>query len=239
MKKLALIVSSVSLLSTGGALADISCTAAPSCESLGYTSNAGSCSNYVACPFDTGKIACLEKDCTDYTLSSCPTGATCSICQNSAATKYKIDSCNAGYKLSGSTCAAKTCADYGYDILLSGLCKNKHSVQLGASSGDCYSGCKTCKEVLPSCLFTADCSISKCFTREKKTVSGYLYGSCYCFEAAACGSSGTIGKTFQCADQDLPAIGLNESCPGGERGSSCYCGGTHSGIGFTSSHYCP
>ena len=195
MKKLAILVGSTSLLGAGAAWAAISCTASPDCATLGYTDTAGSCTNYVACPFDTNKIACLEKDCTDYTLSSCPTGGSCSVCQNSSATKYKLDSCKTGYKLAstGTSCSAKTCSDYGYSTLSGNVCTTRYSVQLGASSDYCYSGCQTCATAAGCmssrskiCLTTCD---DICYTVSTGSVSGYSYGTCTCYTKATCSTS--------------------------------------------------
>lgn len=61
---------------------------------------------------------------------------------------------------------------------------------------------------------------------------------CCCPKTTGCGT----GLATQCycvatvADsvKDTPS----QSCPGGAKGSSCACGGMHSGIGFTAAHFC-
>lgn len=212
MKKIGLMIGGISLLSAGASWAAISCTAAPSCATLGYTESSGSCTNYVACPFDTSKVACLEKDCTDYTLSSCPTGGSCSVCQNSSGTKYKLDSCNTGYTLasSGTSCTAKTCSDYGYSTLSGNVCTTRYSVQLGAGTGYCYGGCKTCAtaagcttSISKICIQTACDDI--CYTSSTSSVSGYGYGSCTCYTKATCGTTTVIycPKLAVCGDTVL------------------------------------
>lgn len=212
MKRLALIVGGITLFGVEEAFAAITCTASPDCATLGYTDTVGSCTNYVACPFDTSKVACLEKDCTDYTLSSCPTGGSCSVCQNSSGTKYKLDSCNTGYTLasSGTSCTAKTCSDYGYSTLSGNVCTTRYSVQLGAGTSYCYGGCKTCAtaagcttSISKICIQTACDDI--CYTSSTSSVSGYGYGSCTCYTKATCGTTTVIycPKLAVCGDTVL------------------------------------
>ena len=58
MKKF--LLTAMALLFPCGANAADTCTAAPSCASLGYSQTASQCSgSYVACPFDTSKVACF------------------------------------------------------------------------------------------------------------------------------------------------------------------------------------
>ena len=61
MKKIGLVIGSISLLSAGAAWAAINCTAAPSCASLGYNNAADDCNgSYIVCPFDTTKVFCND-----------------------------------------------------------------------------------------------------------------------------------------------------------------------------------
>ena len=62
-------------------------------------------------------------DCSTYTLSSCPSNASCSSCLSGLTSKYKIDSCNSGYTISsdGSSCIF---------------------VQIGSSYDTCVANCK-------------------------------------------------------------------------------------------------
>lgn len=206
MKKLALFIGSISLLCTGKVLAavelntDLSgkliCVVSSDCEDIGYTDTAGSCTNYVACPFNTSKIKCLDKDCSGYTLALCPTGGSCSVCQNSSGTKYKLNSCNEGYKVSGSTCAAKTCSDYGLELLLDErACKTRYSKQLGATTGYCYGECESCYTASnlsckPLSLICIDgLTVSKCYTAIDKSISGYAYEKCVCHNEVTCGGT--------------------------------------------------
>ena len=256
MKKLALFIGSISLLCTGKVLAavelntDLSgkliCVVSSDCEDIGYTDTAGSCTNYVACPFNTSKIKCLDKDCSGYTLASCPQGGACSVCQNSSGTKYKLNSCNEGYKVSGSTCAAKTCSDYGYSTLPSGsVCTTRYSKQLGATTGYCYSGCKLCNLADATCkprsiMCPSGLTTDRCYTQTTRSISGYSYGTCTCCTTATCGGTNvlycpriTTGEDLVVQD-DRPGT----TCSGGARGSTCSCGGTHTAAGVSPAHVC-
>ena len=63
---------------------------------------------------------------------------------------------------------------------------------------------------------------------------------CCCPKDKGCDTN-SLRKWCFCtmSDPDL-AVDTNHgvSCPGGGRGSSCACGGMHSGIGFAGAHYC-
>lgn len=109
MRKLAIIIGSASLLSTGAAWAAISCTASPSCADLGYNTTAGNCSgDYIVCPFDTSKVSCIQcpEQCTELGYNkvasngtyTCPDGQTVTKCPQNKQ-KYKCDgtACSYGY----------------------------------------------------------------------------------------------------------------------------------------------
>lgn len=83
------------------------------CKNEGYNVIGTSCatnSGYFLsgrCPYHSNYYkACIN--CSAYTLSACPASTNCSKCQNG---KFKIDSCQTGYKLEGSTCVYG-CDDY-------------------------------------------------------------------------------------------------------------------------------
>ena len=66
----------------------------------GYHEKNGDCEK--DCPID---------NCSAYTLASCPTNGNCSTCNKTAQdcskdtqTKYRLDSCKSGYKISGNSC---------------------------------------------------------------------------------------------------------------------------------------
>ena len=62
---------------------------------------------------------CISNNCSGYPLSNKPDNADFSECTikatncTTSGTKYKINSCNSGYKLSGNNCVLKTCEDDG------------------------------------------------------------------------------------------------------------------------------
>ena len=67
------------------------------------------CDNIVYCAADSSYTLCMEPKewafaCSGYTLTQCPTNGICSSCLSGTTTKYKLDSCKSGYKLSGSSC---------------------------------------------------------------------------------------------------------------------------------------
>ncbi|MBE6452268.1 MAG: hypothetical protein E7012_02120 [Alphaproteobacteria bacterium] len=95
---------------TSSAMAQ-TCTAAPSCEEMGYTQSASDCAGKISlrCPFDLSAYLCGAVgscDFSDYPLSSCPTGGNCTNTTCDGTTKYKLNSCNSGYTMSGNTCTA-------------------------------------------------------------------------------------------------------------------------------------
>ncbi len=62
---------------------------------------------------------CISNNCSGYPHSNPPSNATYSSCTITATNcstdgvRYKVDSCNDGYKLSGDSCVLKTCEDDG------------------------------------------------------------------------------------------------------------------------------
>ncbi len=124
MKKLALIIGGVSLLGAGGALAAISCTSAPSCATLGYTSTASSCGgDYLTCPFDTSKVYCIQcpEQCTELGYTKVASNGTYTCSEGQKVTKcpqnnqkYKCDgtACTSGYYLNGISGMAKPTCSY-------------------------------------------------------------------------------------------------------------------------------
>lgn len=103
-----------------------------SCEDLGYsTSDVDNCAQYIYCPFDKSYKACAEIK-NEYTLTQCPTGATCD-------TKLKFTGCQTGYKVSdsGDSCDA-TCTGLAFKPLVCGYT----SCVLGAKT--LYTSTDTC-----------------------------------------------------------------------------------------------
>ena len=108
---------------------------------------------------------CISNNCSGYPLSSCPTNANCSKCTITATNcstdgvRYKIDSCNSGYILSGNSCRAKTCEEQGQKTC------NGSCIATSACCGDCPSG-KKCSN--GTCIDS--CTADSC--------SGYTLSSC-------------------------------------------------------------
>jgi len=113
---------------TSSALAQ-TCTAAPSCEEMGYTQSASDCTGKISlrCPFDLSAYLCGAVgscDFSDYPLSSCPTSGNCTNTTCDGTTKYKLNSCNSGYTMSGNAC----CDFSGYPLTScpeGGICTHK------------------------------------------------------------------------------------------------------------------
>ena len=86
------------VMGSGSASAALNCTTQPTCAELGYSkADVDNCDSYVYCPFDTSYKTCISIDCSDYTVSSCPTGGNCSTCSAGGHSFYKITSCKDGY----------------------------------------------------------------------------------------------------------------------------------------------
>ena len=116
-----------------------------SCES-GYTKSGNTCIQ-----------VCTAETCSGYGLSSCPLHGKCSSCtvKNSdcttGSTKYKLDSCDSGYKQDGDSCKkvckVKTCSSYTYPLT---SCPEYGYCSICADvNSDCTSGAKRYK--LDSC----------------------------------------------------------------------------------------
>ena len=157
-----------------------------------------------------------------------------------------------------SDCSSKCQTAYGDN------CRNRdnNSCPYGCQSywGDCSSKCQTCYAdncrnktavSVPAnahCTsYYSDCS-SKCSAwscdlgytqsgascvQEKKTCADYGYEDSLKFGIGITCSQVTVSnlKCYRCTQKAV-------SCPGGRPGSSCACGGTHSGVGFAAAHFC-
>ena len=115
----------------------------------GYELSGGSC---------VKKATCTAKSCSGYTLSSCPTGASCSSCtvKNSnctnGATKYKKTGCKSGYKDCNGSCIAKT---------------------------ECCGGCSSGQECKNgSCVNKDPCAGVSCGSGQHCMTGGSLIGQC-------------------------------------------------------------
>ena len=62
--------------------------------------------------FNDSQNKCVTCSWGSYTLTSCPTGGTCSSKTCGGTTKYQMTGCDEGYTASGSSCVANTCSGY-------------------------------------------------------------------------------------------------------------------------------
>ena len=112
-------------------------------------------------------------------------------------------------------------------------CRNKTAVSVPANAhctsyySDCSSKCSAW-----SCDSGYNQSGASC-VQEKKTCADYGYEDSLKFGIGITCSQVTVSnlKCYRCTQKAV-------SCPGGRPGSSCACGGTHSGVGFAAAHFC-
>ena len=222
---------------------------------IATTDCCGGCGTGKKCSNGTCVAACTANSCSGYSLSSCPANGNCSSCSvvnsdcSSGGTKYKLDSCASGYSMSGNSCVKLTCTATscdGYTLTSAPSGGNYSSCFVinsdcttGGTKYKCNSGYlhntidNTCdkrpvfeKPTGPSCdlktrMWTT-CNGNKCCCPKTTGCGTGLGTQCYCLA--------TVANPVK----DTPS----QSCPGGGRGSSCACGGMHSGIGFAGAHYC-
>ena len=86
------------------------------------------------------KLSCVANACEGFTLSSCPSHASCSTCKTGTATKYKLDQCNSGYEISGSSCKAAACTGFSYSCISSATACE--TCQSGTTTKYRPTGCK-------------------------------------------------------------------------------------------------
>ncbi|MGN1091760.1 MAG: hypothetical protein ACI4RJ_04670, partial [Alphaproteobacteria bacterium] len=91
--------------------------------------------------YEASGNTCVVAACTGYELASCPVNGQCSPCQAGDTTKYKLDSCDAGYtpNASNTACVANTCTGTKNDI---NNCQTYHN-QCTAPDGE-YHTCQVC-----------------------------------------------------------------------------------------------
>ena len=176
------------------------------CTTLGYSKdNVSGCEHYLYCPFDTAYKRCVTQtgttaDCSDYPLSSCPTGAVCSACGTGSGSnitiRYMVTACQAGYTKSGNTCVVATCSGYTLS-----------SCPANGSCTSCLSGTTT-KYKLNSCNSGYVMSGNSCVAN--------FCSSGFAKTAADCGTTGTKGWTL---GTDTDAAGCKKcekkTCPTG------------------------
>jgi len=111
--KLYIFIIAMVLLPAPTSLAQTSCVTPPTCAEIGYTQTESECAGkeIVHCPFDLSVVFCPACDFSEYPLTECPTGGNCTNTTCDGTTKYKLNSCNSGYTMSGNTCVVD-CSGY-------------------------------------------------------------------------------------------------------------------------------
>ena len=107
MKKMALLMGSITLFGVGGAWATIECTPTPDCYDLGYDSDESDCDDdFLRCPFDADYVHCIQREdkCSGYTKVATNGKYTCADGQ----TVEKCADNKNKYRCNGTACA------YGY-----------------------------------------------------------------------------------------------------------------------------
>ena len=101
------------------------------------------------------------------------------------------------------------------------------------TSLSCSKGCASYN----SCGKCIECRADPCDSRVEVTVPPYATCSSYYSDCPTkcSGFSCYSGYTLV---GNLCVNGSADSCPGGAPGSTCMCGGTHTGIAFSNSHLC-
>ena len=205
------------------------------CSSVCKTSKSDNCDNRteVSTPYGCESYygdcsskcqTCYADNCRNRTAVSVPANAHCTSYYSDCSSKCSAWSCDSGYNQSGASCVQeKTCEDYGYES--PGLFPiNWDCSPVTVSGLKCYRCVKG--PVCPSDTATYCKKLGYGHVRCKVgTVSSQTQEPCPCNSGYwKCVSSG--GST-----------GFDR-CGGGRPGSSCACGGTHSGVGFAAAHFC-
>jgi len=213
---------------TSSALAQ-TCTAAPSCEEMGYTQSASDCAGKISlrCPFDLSAYLCGAVgscDFSDYPLSSCPTGGNCSNITCDGTTKHKLNSCNSGYTMSGNACCDfssypltscpeggicthKTCGETTKYYLLS--CKSGYN----KSGNTCVSACSEYYECGGDWQY---CTGTTCPT-DSSLCSEYCdddYFPYSCDSESLCDDAWGVYRDGYCSEECEEDSGSSDSCSG-------------------------
>jgi len=192
---------------TSSAMAQ-TCTAAPSCEEMGYTQSASDCANKksIRCPFDTTAYFCAEIgscDFSDYPLTECPTGGNCSNITCDGTTKHKLNSCNSGYEINSDSTTCTACNFTSYPLsscdangsCSSYTCDGVTKFKLNScNSGYTMSGntcivCSLSGYPLSSCPDNGNCSWKTCDGTTKYVLnsckSGYTQSGNSCIDCSS------------------------------------------------------
>ena len=181
------------------------------------------------------EVAAID-NCINRTAVSTPYGCESyySDCSSKCQTAYgdncrnrSDNSCPYGCQSYWSDCSSKCQTCYADN------CRNKTAVSVPTNAhctsyySDCSSKCSAW-----SCDSGYNQSGASC-VQEKKTCADYGYEDSLKFGIGITCSQVTVSnlKCYRCTQKAV-------SCPGGRPGSSCACGGTHSGVGFAAAHFC-
>ena len=80
-----------------------------------------------------------KNDCSAYSLSSCPKGATCSKCP--FGNRYKLNSCQDGWRISGNSCIAASCSALNSNYK-SAIPDNQICTKVTEGGLTCYKDCR-------------------------------------------------------------------------------------------------
>ena len=159
---------------------------------------------------------CIANTCSDYELDSCPDHANCSECSltatdcSSSGTKYRFDSCQAGYHLSNGSCEEDCSADACSDYPLSSCPTNGLCTSCQKKETDCSVGERKYK--LTACAEGYKKSGNECV---KKTCS-----------PITCDSSYNSSRPIPCSGKGLSLVSctpINSDCSQGTTKYKCLC----------------
>lgn len=144
--------------------------------------------------------------CSLFPLTSCPTHGNCSSCPLNSSYK-KLDNCESGWKMNGSSCTAATCSAMGYE---SEIPANNICSKVTEGNLTCY---KDCTKV--SCIgYSLDCdNFSVVNYASKETCSDCANDNANCSpklcKVSACQSG------YKIADNGTTCIALDDTCATG------------------------
>lgn len=107
MKNYIMLALFTAVLSTSATSAEAaSCTATPSCDTLGYTKSASQCNGMpsIKCPWNTSKMFCDENPCDNVNPVVIPANGVCATWSSACPTKCIAWGCKIGYVKSGNSC---------------------------------------------------------------------------------------------------------------------------------------
>jgi len=185
---------------TSSALAQ-TCTAAPSCEEMGYTKSETDCTGKISlrCPFDLSAYLCGAVgscDFSDYPLTECPTGGNCSNITCDGTTKHKLNSCNSGYTMSGNTCTVNCdFSDYPLDTCPTGSKCSSYKCG-GTTKYKCQSGYNKSGSKCVQATITGPCFDRDVYCIDSCAQFDQAGRCCRCDYDADCDYESSYGTAF-------------------------------------------